>query len=222
MEWVPAVYALAVLGYAALLDVRFREVPPRYWVLTGVPGALISVPIHLLSYDFKVLAVYYLASIIVVAIVYVMYRFCMIGGADVLALTLISVLAPIRPGSFIPFIYLVILYSAMPALAYQAYSGFKICGSLDIKCVARLKYRVKAGKLLGGEEFKWWLVDVEDGCSIDEDLKSAIAKASKGDPEAYILASPGHPYVAHLAIGYAIALALGDLPVFWVLGFLTG
>ncbi|MDM7274581.1 MAG: hypothetical protein P3X22_000425 [Thermoprotei archaeon] len=213
---------MVVLGYAALLDVRFREVTPRYWVLAGVPGALVSVPIYVLGYDFRVLAVYYLASIIVVAVVYVMYRFCMMGGADVLALALISVLAPIRPGSFMPFIYLAVLYSVIPGLAYQVYSGFKVCGSLDFKCAARLKYRVKAGRLLGDEGFKWWLVDVEGGCSIDEDLRSAVAKASKGDPEAYVVASPGHPYVAHLAIGYAIALVLGDLPIFWVLGFLKG
>ncbi|MFN4046296.1 MAG: prepilin peptidase, partial [Acidilobaceae archaeon] len=157
LEWVPAVYVLAALSYAALLDFRFREVPPRYWVLVGVPGALVSIPINVLGYDFKVLAVYYLVSLIVVAVVYFMYRFCMMGGADVLALALISVLTPIRPGSFMPLIYLTILYSVIPALAYQVYSGFKACGSLDFKCAARLKYRVKAGRLLSDEGFKWWL-----------------------------------------------------------------
>jgi len=211
IEWLPPVYTLLVLGYAALLDVKSREVPPVYWALAIAVG----LPISLAAYrgELAYTLVYHLSSLAVVLLAYAMYRLCLIGGADVLAFLTLSILAPRLPGSLVPALYLAILYSAIPGLAYHVYSAILACGGLRLGCIVRHKFSVKARLIVEDPRFRWWLVEGGGGCSIEGDPRQLALRASGGDLESYITASPGHPYIAHLAVGYALALLVGDEPL---------
>jgi len=81
----------------------------------------------------------------------------------------------------------------------------------------RFKFKIKARWVIEDPRFKWWLVDIKGGCSIEEDPRTLALKVSQGDLEAYIIASPGHPYIAHLTIGYLIAIVIGDKPLLYLI-----
>lgn len=220
IEWAPVVYTLLILLYAALLDVKSREIPPRYWLLV-VP---LGLPLTLIAYrdSITVLLVYQALSLAVIAVTYVMYRACMIGGADVLAFLAIAILAPRLPDGIIPSLYLSILYASIPGFAYQLYSAILACQGFKIPCVLGLKFKVKARLILEDQRFKWWLVESRGDCSIESDPRELALKASNGNLEAYIVASPGHPYIAHLTIGYMLSMILGDKPLLYITTVITG
>ncbi len=211
LSWLPAVYTLVVLVLAGFLDVRSREVPPRYWLVAIAVGLPVTIVVN--SGDLGTLIAYQLLSLVVVVPSYLMYRACMLGGADVLAFLAIALLAPLRHGSLIPLLYLAVLYATIPAIAYHVYSATIACNGFNVRCVARMKFKVKARHIAEDPRFKWWLVDVKGECAIEGDPRALALKASQGDLEAYVTATPGHPYVAHLAVGYLIALAIGDKPI---------
>lgn len=211
IEWIPHAYNLVILGLAGLLDVRSREVDPRFWLLAIALGLPVTLWVNV--ENLRVLVVYQLLSLVVVIVAYAMYRTCMIGGADVLAFLTITLIAPLIPGSLVPTLYLAILYATIPGVAYQLYSAYLACGGLKLGCMMRFRFKVKARLIVEDPRFRWWLVEGGGECSIEGDPKQLAVKASGGNLESYITASPGHPYVAHLAVGYAIALILGDKPI---------
>jgi len=211
LSWIPLVYMLAVMAYAGFLDVRSREIPPRYWFVVLVLGLPITIIAN--GGDLRILLLYQLLSLIVVIPSYLMYRACMLGGADVLAFLTIAILTPLAPGSIIPLLYLAVLYATIPAIAYHLYSASLACKGLSPRCMFKFKFMIKVRSILEDPRFKWWLVEVKGGCNIEEDPRMLALKAGQGDPEAYVVASPGHPYVAHLTIGYLLAMVIGDKPV---------
>ena len=208
LSWIPLIYVLAVLAYAGFLDVRLREIPPGYWFIAIVVGLPITLAVNI--GDLRVLLLYQLLSLIVVVPSYVMYRACMLGGADVLAFLTVAVLAPLAPGGIIPLLYLAVLYATIPAIAYHVYSASLACKGLSLRCMLNVKFKVKAKAIVEDPRFKWWLVEARGECNVEEDPRVLALKVSRGDLEAHVIASPGHPYVAHLAIGYLIALIIGD------------
>jgi Flp pilus assembly protein protease CpaA len=211
LEWTPAVYTLLVLAIAGALDVRSREIPPWYWLVAVAVGLPITVAVY--RGDLGVLIAYQVLSLVVVIPSYIMYRYCMLGGADVLAFLVIAILSPVRPGSIIPLLYLAVLYAVAPAIAYHLYSAWIACNGFKVGCMSRMKFKVKVRTIVEDPRFKWWLVDVKGECSVEGDPRALALKAGQGDLDAYIDATPGHPYVAHLAIGYLVAIAIGDKPI---------
>jgi len=213
LKLIPLLYATIALAYTGFLDFKSREVDPKLWLIFLVPGIPISILFNYYLGDTILSLLSLTLSIPIVALTYIMYRLCMIGGADVLALAFISIIAPYTPGSILPTLYATILYSITPALFYQLYSNMKVCRVTSIKCMLSLKHSIEAERLLKDPSFKWWLIDYSGGCSIDEDKETIIAKASGGNLKTILQASPGHPYVAHLSIGLILAIILRDYPI---------
>ncbi|MEM1873385.1 MAG: hypothetical protein QXS85_01595 [Acidilobaceae archaeon] len=196
------------------MDVKAREVPPLYWAL----AIAIATPITLYSYTIlniglAVIAVNVLLSLSLTLLVYVLYRECVMGGADVLALLFLSLSSPVFPDSFMPGPFLAVLYAVVPVLVYHIYSVRLVCR--DIRCLLRLEFEIPAWRLMEDSRLRWWIVlsGSEEYCEVEEDAPQAAARISGGNPNAILRATPGHPYIAHLAVGYTMACIIGDYPL---------
>lgn len=196
---------LLVMMIAAIQDVRKREVEPVLWLVAIPLGAAIT-----LSQMSQERVIYLLFSLLPAAVSFVLYKRCMIGGADVLALLFIAIAAPWDRDLLVPPVYMIVLYSIVPSLAYQLYSNLLVCGG-SASCLLSQSHEVEAGRLLRDQRLRWWIPEGE-ACS-EEDPREVIARLSDGDESRRIKVMPGHPYVAHLAIGALLTLIFGDLPL---------
>lgn len=197
--------ALVTLIVAAIQDIKKREVSPTIWlVATPVAAALTLIDTNILE------LAYLLASLLPAFVAFVLYRLCMIGGADVIALLFLAVAVPQGDGLLLPPTYLTITYSLLPAVAYQLYSNSLICRG-GVACMLSQSHEVEVERLMNDERFRWWIPEGE-ACS-EEDPREIIARAAGGDGGKLVRVSPGHPYVAHLAVGYILTILIGDLPL---------
>ncbi|MEN3000124.1 MAG: A24 family peptidase [Acidilobaceae archaeon] len=207
IQTIALAYVTLVMIFAGISDIRTREVDPRLWLLAGIPGAPLAL-LTAVSEPFM----YFLSlllSLLVVAAAYVLYRLCIIGGGDVLAMLFIAVISPI--GTIIPSLFLAVLYSSVPSVLAQVYYNYRFCRSLKLSCLMAGSHEVEARRLLEDPALRWWGVR-EEFCS-EEDPHDIIMRISGGDLSAKVRASPGHPYVAHLAVGLLLTLLIRDMPI---------
>ncbi|MEM4893364.1 MAG: prepilin peptidase [Acidilobaceae archaeon] len=195
------------------MDLRSRETPPFLWAL----ATIISMPLAFYSYrtlslSFVQIVISIMLSLSVTLVVYVLYKKCMMGGADVLALLFLSLCSPVLPDSIVPAPFLTIIYASIPGFIYHVYSVKLVCK--DLSCFLKHRFEVPAKRLAEDPRLRWWMiVDGESSCVIDVDTPTLAASLARENPERLVKATPGHPYVTHLAIGYAIACAIKDFPI---------
>lgn len=212
LPWtVPAVYVAATLAVAGALDVRTREIPPLYWYFSCKVGALMGALALYLGPGTLGALLYLAASLLALASALMLYRLCMMGGADVGAVALIALALPYHPASVLPPVVASILYALAPSLAYAAYSSYRACGA-SARCIARSRHMIPAGWIVKNPGFYWWF-PAGEGCSLDVEPQEEAARLSGGDMEGLVEASPGHPYVAFIGLGYLAYLVLGDKPL---------
>lgn len=205
-------YATLVMGYAAIEDVKRREVDTKVWILATLAGAPFSALAALADVWKHML--FLLSSLLLVTLAYALYRLCLIGGADVLAMAFIALIAP-AGHLLLPPLFLAVLYSPLSVLAYQLYSNYLFCGSLEPRCLLAFSHKVEARRLIEDPRLRWWVVSGE-ACK-EESQEDIVLRASGGELSLQLEASPGHPYVAHLAVGMIATLLLGDLPIRFLL-----
>lgn len=212
LEYAHGLLVLLLLAGAGLLDVRSREIPPLYWVIAGLAALPVAVYVYAERYSLHLVLSHMLISSSVALFMFVLYKRCIIGGADVLAVVFLTICSPVIPNSMIPAPLLAVSYSILPAIAYHVYSARLVCSSLS--CFFKLSFDIPAGRLMSDPRLRWWIVESDDEIACAEiDAPEAASIASDGDPTVVLSATPGHPYVAHIAVGYALALLIGDLPI---------
>lgn len=91
-------YVLIVLTYFSILDIKYRDIPDKH-VWTSLIGAitlfLLSIPSDI-NYGITMFAIYILISMLLGPVLfYGLYKANMIGGADVIVATEISLLFPL-------------------------------------------------------------------------------------------------------------------------------
>ncbi|MCX8165565.1 MAG: A24 family peptidase [Acidilobaceae archaeon] len=204
-------YVTLVMLYAGISDIRTREVDPRLWLAASIPGAPLALLTALSDSLTYILSM--LLSLLVVAVAYVLYRFCIMGGADVLAMLFVAVMSPV--GTIFPSLYLAVIYSAAPSVLAQVYYNYRFCRSLSLGCIFATSHEVEVKRLLEDPALRWWGVSGES-CR-EEDPREILMRVSGGDLAAKVRVSPGHPYIAYLAIGLLLVLLIGDMPIRLVL-----
>lgn len=214
-------YVGLVLLIAGVLDAVYREVEPLYWYIATKAGILVSIAVAGYGASlygggyYYLLLVYTLLSLIPVAVVGVLYKLCMIGGADVGAIAFIALSMPVVEWSLLPPVYLILLYTLVPLIAYNIYVSLRHCRGLRAGCL-KGSIDVDRDSLLSSKEYRWWMPEVE-GCSI-EGYKDELVFRYHGGSSGTVKASPGNPYVAFIAIAYLIFLLLGDYPIRYFIG----
>lgn len=223
-----ALYAVAIMGLAGYSDAVRREVEPLLWLSAsklGLALALICAKHHVYSLGLHLFLIVYLLAFSPALLVFLLYRLGYMGGADFLALLFIAIAFPLRPGDVIPAPMLAVVYSAIPSLIHRVLAGLAVCGRYGqgLSCLFSLRIRVKALDLIYSTKRSWWLVTdqrLKDQAILLEPHEAATRVAgTRLDDE--IEATPGLPYVTHLALGLALAIILGDDPLIALISALT-
>ncbi len=176
LEWARLIWTLVVMGIAAVMDLKTREVSPKFWALTIPIGALMMV-IEMTNIAFTFFLIYILLSLAPLpALVFMMMRGGF-GGADVLAYLFLSVTMPYSAiiRTILPIPLVVLFYASLIMLPISIarlirnFLSREFRQHLDSRGVsgkARLSMLV-SGKLVSVKEYlnmKFWypLENVEE------------------------------------------------------------
>ncbi|MEB3780201.1 MAG: hypothetical protein GSR85_08225 [Desulfurococcales archaeon] len=212
---------MASLLLAGISDLRGREVEPLIWPILAKPGvALLAYCIAsgYVSIDLVTMILAFIPALVVGALFYLGWM----GGADLAALLFLAVVLPRAPGDVLPFPLLVVIYTAIPSFVHRLIIGLRNCPSSLSRCMLSSRLKVKARDLLYNEEFKWWIVTDKRAGSLDvaaEPHEAVVSIVGEGLEEE-VEATPGLPYVFHLAVAAWIAALLGDKPFIYMLNAL--
>ncbi|MEB3760858.1 MAG: prepilin peptidase [Desulfurococcales archaeon] len=196
------VYTGIVLGVLGYLDYRYREIDPEIWYPLIIIGAGIGFYYSSLLYDAKLYMAGIVVAIAITGIFTVSYLLGLMGGADIYAVTFLSLTLPTPlHGTGLPPVLSVILYSSILAAIYRAIS---IGYALGPRHILKSSIKIEKRRLLEDVRLKWWL---PKGIDIEEDLAEELYKA----PGEILQASPGIPLITMMFIGFLAYLVLGDL-----------
>jgi len=221
------VAVLVTLSYASISDLKSREVKEYVWV----PAYLLSVTINLLSgsYDLLQLALASVPALLVL----VFAVFDMMGGADFLALLLVTLAHPrILPK---PITYLTLMYSLLIPVALiliNLIHGLKnLRHYKELKCVKGSKTALlflgrpaKVGSFLKSRFTYLLTIPVREGDSASFECRASFSmdeayeekiKTSLMDmldkkilnADDFVWVTPGLPQIVFYLIGYVAALA---------------
>ncbi len=100
MLWVKVIYAIVVLSYFSVLDIKYRDIPDKLVWLSLVGAAVLTgidysgVTESLVHGDFLVSAISLVVSVIVILLMVLMYFMDYMGGADVIVVSELFILFP--------------------------------------------------------------------------------------------------------------------------------
>ncbi|MEM3948025.1 MAG: A24 family peptidase C-terminal domain-containing protein [Zestosphaera sp.] len=237
-ELVLALSTWITLSYASISDLRYREVKEYVWV----PATVIAVSINFLSGNYRPLELM-LASIPAV-LVLVLAVLDMMGGADFLALLLVTLAYPtVYPK---PVTYLTLIYSlAIPVLLMLAnlIQGLKRLNNYkSLRCVKGGKLSLLIlGKPMRIRDFlnsrftylltipsesditlfecrKTFTMDDAHGERLKSNLRELVERGLL-NPDQIIWVTPGLPQIVLYLLGYVAALIT---PYEAILGFVRG
>lgn len=215
---------LATLVYATYRDVKYRDIPEVTWL----PASLLAVGINLYHGNYDL--VHTAFSLLSALILLVMSLIDLIGGADFLALLMISVAHPkflIFPISFLTLFYSLLIPLAL--MVYYMILNAKYGDALrKIDCVSGSKLNLKLfGRPMTvkdylrkefiypltvptGKEFKGYVCRASFGSDEEEErIKERIKELlDKGllSEDSVIWVTPGLPHIAFFLVGYVLAL----------------
>jgi len=228
-------YSLVMLIHTSILDIKSREVDPKIW--------LFYLPLAIFLY-FNIqkinIVLYIIIFIITNSLTYILYKLSMIGGADVIAIILLS----LGNSSVTPIIYLNNLTTiGLEPLIILLYSSFLITIIGIINLIKNVKYtknmsiydrillgfngkRMKVKEFINSK-FYFPLTVIDDNgnmslrtnFSVEEDDKywreKYLELIKKGviTGEEYIWVSWGVPVLPFICAGYIISLVVGCFPL---------
>ena len=204
------IYTALILLVAGVSDALYREVEPPLWYVASKGGFILASidAIHVKGLALESYAALIAVSIAPAAAAYILYRLCLLGGSDYLALGFIALSSPL-PAASIPIPpALASLVAAAPLIAlYYTWKLWYACG---LACLRRGYARVKPSQAVYVGFYRWWIPRSRgggEGCSIEDDpLEAARGKSFE--------ATPGIPMVSLVAAGYIAYLALA-LAICW-------
>lgn len=224
--WATRAIVATTLVLASYLDYRYRDVEPIIWYVV-IRAAL---PLGLLcflrtSYPLEAAIVGNAAALIVAG---GLYFAGLLGGGDVMAITLIALLTPSSPGELLPPSLLALLYgSLIVALVMPAMCIYNMLradrrstlvrlaaehGALKaiFTCFTSIPLRVEVAICRG------WFYPAKHEVGhpykiIESDPPELLAEiaASRGS-DSPVWVTPGLPQIAFILVGYTIAILLGD------------
>ncbi len=233
---------LIVLTYATVLDIKYRETPLKIW-LSSIPIiTLLTIFEYIEGIEYNLIITLY-SCIISIAIPWIIYLSGLLGGADALAYTLVTLGAPFRPlpmmTNVVPFPFLVLVYSnilpAIMAIILLVYNlilnrhfipkgvslktkMLLLVNGIPIK-VSRYLRQKYTYPLQIFEEDHELVVKYRSAFNIDEDPEEHRAKIRKLlergliSSDSYIWVAYGLPYILFILIGYITSLIIADYPI---------
>ena len=217
---IAAAYAIGVMGVAAYSDAVKREVEPLLWLSAsklGLSLALLCIREYVSYLGLGLFLAVYMLAFSPALFVLLLYRLGYMGGADFLALLFMAITFPLRSGDLIPMPMLAVVYSAVPSLTHRVLLGLRVCKrhGYGVSCLVSLRLRVEARELVYSSKKSWWLVTDRrlEGQAMLMEPHEAAVRVAGSRLEDRIEATPGLPYVTHLALGLVMAAILGDDPI---------
>ncbi len=215
---------LATLIYATYRDVKYRDIPEVTWL----PASLLALGINLYQGNYDLFHTAF--SLLPAFILLVMSFIDLIGGADFLALLMISVAHPrflIFPISFLTLFYSLLIPLAL--MLYYMILNIKYGDVLrKIECVSGSKLNLKLfGRPMTIKDYLHKEFIYPLTVPADEELKGYVCRASFGSDdeeekikerikdlvdrgllseESIIWVTPGLPHIAFFLVGYVLAL----------------
>ncbi len=201
----PAVVVLSALAIAGLSDVKSRDIDPIFWMIT--------IPLATGVYAYScgpqttslgtllppLLAIAYMPAIVS----FILYKLGLLGGADVWALTLIASGFPLHPALPIPSTLATVIIGSMTMMLHRAASVARVCG---IGCIIKARIRVDAGRIISDPRMRFWIVDSGEGVDVSQEPWEIVAR--NWGSKRLVKASPGLPYIAHLALGLGVYITI--------------
>ncbi len=218
--------ALGMFGVAAGLDMRDRQIDDRLWMVFGVAA------VALYFFDFSQLdvPVVALSAGLGGAAAYLLYRTGLFGGADALALVVLSAILPTYDGRFIvtgqPLAHglspLVLLSNAvvlsvarlLANLATNARYRFRhpaaLFAGMEKETTARKALAVLLGHRSSGSGFGFLMETGRQGDRrFDFSLKHAEDEPFESRKGVWVM--PGIPFLVYMLAGLAAMIFVGDL-----------
>lgn len=198
-------YLTLAFAGASVMDLRHREIEPLYWIAL-FPAAPALAVAGLAERDFSLATsiLLTLVSLLPGIIAMVLYRLCMLGGADAAALLLLG-LAGLGLDSWM------ILPPSLTAVAYAAPAAIVIAIARAAEARCLFSCRVTPEEAVRSHSRMWLIPSVgSGGCGVGSDISSLAG--SGGEARLDI------PLVAALGLGVLASIILGDEPLLGLLG----
>lgn len=93
---VKIVIVMGIFAYLSLIDIKFREINPRYWLFIIPTLVLLSVAEIVLFSKYDLVSFYMFGMIINTVIGVMFYYFGLFGGADMFGLIALAIAIPLR------------------------------------------------------------------------------------------------------------------------------
>jgi len=150
--------ALCFLFYVTILDLKYREVEPKIWLIFGIISALFT-GIELSIYGLSFEKILYLTASVTIALTVggLAYFFNLFGGADFFALLVLAILHPWYPTKpafmlkiSMPFILVVLINSLIASIIMPFLNLLRNIRYLKVLYEAKMPFRYKLAFLLLG------------------------------------------------------------------------
>jgi preflagellin peptidase FlaK len=206
--WLPWALTAAVAIYPAVLDAQYRSVPEHLWYLGAKVVAVISFIAYLGLYPLRLLAAFYLESLVAPAAVALAAALGFMGAGDVWASLAIALMIPAPPpGSIMPPSLLIVLLASLLEVTARPIVAYIKARQLGGRWEG-LKVILSCGN---AHRTRWWFP--VGSSAVSESPSEAIARACSNDSE--VVLEPGMPFVTFILIALPLALLL-ELTLFRV------
>jgi hypothetical protein len=150
-----------------------------------------------------------LTSLVIAALVGILFLLGLMGGADFYATLLLTILLPAPPRWMIglPPVVVVTLYAAILSIIHSILAAWSATGKFTLN--PRLS--IDAERLLADPKMKWW---IPTGAIVEDPEDALFEIATKNGQ---VKVSYGTPHVTHMLIGLILYLAFGG-PLTLLLG----
>jgi len=249
IPYIKIALVLSILSYATILDIKYRETPLKPWIISILIASILTTVEYSMkpSLTLQVIALILFSIVISTAIPWIIYIIGLIGGADALAYTLITVSAPIRPypamENIIPFPFLVLIYSnivpviiALIMLIYNLSFNKKyipkgislktkiplLINGIPVKINTYLKIKFAYPLQIFEKNHKLKIryrstFDIEEDPEIHKKRIRELINEGVITQEDKIWISYGLPFVLFILIGYITALIISDSFIIMIL-----
>jgi Flp pilus assembly protein protease CpaA len=204
--------ALVCLVYAALKDLKFREVPNKVWALF-FPVVLCLSLVEYLFFGFELLGFFLVMFAVAFLVFCAFYCFGVFGGADFKCGLCVAAGFPFAVFPMLVFtwlfVFMYMFFNFFRNLAVNSKGGF-FGGGLETEGFLRKVYVLFIGKKTRVIEVykKWWVIPVEYCGKFDFKVKSDSRKQYVVGREGKVWVSVGLPMVVFFSVALAFTLII--------------